>query len=282
MLGAKGQLGSFLCPQLRLYDHDVYEHSNTCSAPLSFDLTSTIEWSNFFSSYSVDCIINLRALTDVDACEVCPSTAFAINCSPHIALARSLSCLDTIPHIIYISTDQVYSGIGPHIEESPHPCNVYGSTKLMAELFIQQYPCTVLRTNYIGKSFVPSKMSLSDWIVNSLQTSQRISLFTDVFFSPLHISALAQSILKVVKSKTTGTYNLSATGSISKADFAIQLASYLQLPIDNASFSLSTSHSFKAKRPTDMSLCSDLFSQTFDLELPDISSQVVLCSLDYL
>ena len=103
-------------------------------------------------------------------------------------------------------------------------------------MLIQQYPCTVLRTNYIGKSFVPSKMSLSDWIVNSLQTSHRISLFTDVFFSPLHISVLAQSILQVVKSKTTGTYNLSAIGSISKADFAVQLASYLQLPIDCATF----------------------------------------------
>ena len=94
------------------------------------------------------------------------------------------------PHLIHISTDQVYSGNGPHLEINPNPVNVYGMTKLKGESIFDAMPSTVIRTNFFGKSLISKRKSFTDWLFNSVKAKESITVFNDVFFNPLSIRSL--------------------------------------------------------------------------------------------
>ena len=75
---------------------------------------------------------------------------------------------------IHLSTDQVYSGKGPHNENMTNPINIYGKTKLEGEKVIDIANSCIIRTNFIGKSLTKDKKSLTDWIHSSLINKQKI------------------------------------------------------------------------------------------------------------
>ena len=54
--------------------------------------------------------------------------------------------------LLHLSTDQVYSGKGPHRENFTYPINNYGKTKLKGERFVKKINGCILRTNFVGKS----------------------------------------------------------------------------------------------------------------------------------
>ena len=54
--------------------------------------------------------------------------------------------------LLHLSTDQVYSGKGPHRENFTNPINNYGKTKLKGEGFVKKINGCILRTNFVGKS----------------------------------------------------------------------------------------------------------------------------------
>ena len=51
--------------------------------------------------------------------------------------------------LIHISTDQLYSGEGPHIENKINPLNVYALTKRLGEIEASKVPSSILRTNFV-------------------------------------------------------------------------------------------------------------------------------------
>ena len=70
---------------------------------------------NLLKNNNLDVIINLVALTDLEKCEKDVASAFKSNVQTMEKLIASISSLNI--HLIHISTDQVYSGDGPHKEE---------------------------------------------------------------------------------------------------------------------------------------------------------------------
>ena len=98
---------------------------------------------------------NLIAETNVDLCETDPQLAWQANTS---IVKNLVECIKFIYQQTghnahqYISTDQLYNGIGPHIEESGDPINVYGLSKYAGELIAQQSRATILRTIFLKKS----------------------------------------------------------------------------------------------------------------------------------
>ena len=131
--------------------------------------------SKIFQKNLPDVIINLIALTDVDLCEKKYSEAEKVNSVIIKNIVNSLieTNLSDKIFLLHLSTDQVYSGKGPHRENFTNPINNYGKTKLKGEGFVKKINGCILRTNFVGKSLNYKKKSLTDWIFESLNKKKK-------------------------------------------------------------------------------------------------------------
>jgi len=264
ILGSSGLLGKRLTTYLKNLGYIVFEPSRKI-----FKLEDPIK--NIFDlivNEKIKTVINLVANTNVDYCEQNPLQAYQSNVQ---TLEKFINTFyKTKVHLIHISSDQVYFGEGPHSEENPNPCNVYAITKYLSEFVALKTNATILRTNFTGKSFLKSRYSFSDWIVNSIVNQKQINLFSDIYFSPLSIENLCYYIDVVIKSEIRGVYNLGSRDSISKSDFGCELIRHLGLDLGLVTITKSDHFERKANRPKDMSLNVNKFEDHFQLVLPTI------------
>ena len=274
VLGARGLLGTSLCPILAAKGHQILRQSRRPGLDLQFNPSDVCAWHAILSNYQPDIVINLAAATDVDRCESHPQWAYDANVSPVTSFVRGVREAAVEPHFVQISTDQLYNGDGPHVEDAVRPCNVYALTKLTAELALLNCSSTILRTNFFGASRTPERCSFSDWVVSSLRACERITVFNDVLFSALHLDYLCEIISQVILSPACGTFNFGTRDGISKADFAFELAHQLGLSTDNMQIGSLAERKLRAKRPLDMRLNSSRFETTFHASSPTMSDQI--------
>ena len=270
VLGSNGRLGKILCPFLKEAGHTVHKLFRIKDEN-GYPIKSNICLNDFLNTHKLDAIINLIALTDLEKCENDIFSAYKSNVQTMEKLISSISSLDI--HLIHISTDQVYFGNGPHIEGKVSPINVYGLTKYIAEILANSVNTTILRTNYIGKSPLKNKKSLTDWLYKSFINKSKITLYDNIIFSPLYVLDLCKYIEFILSHPVKGTFNLGSNGSISKAKFGLEFAKKLGLDAGNAIIS---NYNTKAnlKRPFDMSLNSYKFEKKFKIKLPTIEKTI--------
>jgi dTDP-4-dehydrorhamnose reductase len=164
-------------------------------------------------------VVHCAALTDVDACERDPAAAHALNADAPARLAAAAYALGA--RFVHISTDAVYDGERPgsHAEdEPPRPANVYAETKLEGErAVLAAHPeALVLRTNMHG--WTPSgRQSFSEAILRDLLAGERLTLFSDVRFSPLVVTDHARLIKRLAGH--SGVFNLGAADAVTKEEF---------------------------------------------------------------
>lgn len=274
ILGSQGLLGKRLSNYFRFLGYKLFLPSRE-----TLEKNKKKEILELIITQNIKTVINLIANTNVDNCEKFPLYAYQSNVKTLEGLVDIF--LKTGVHLIHISTDQVYSGNGPHSEKNTDPCNVYGITKYLSEKIALEVDATILRTNFSGKSLSKNRYSFSDWIVNSIKNQKQITLYEDIFFSPLSLTDLCRYIEIVVKSKNRGIYNLGSKNSISKAEFGKQLVKNLGIGSNLISISNSKKANFKAKRPLDMSLNIRKFEREFNLDLPTIHETNISISNDY-
>lgn len=274
VLGSNGRLGRKLCPFLKKKGHIVYEFFREKENKSTDNFLLNLE--KLLNNSRINVIINLVALTDINKCEIDINAAYNSNILTLKNIIPLIAKKDI--HLIHISTDQVYSGKGPHLENHISPLNVYGLTKYFSEIIASSVNSTILRTNYIGKSSTEKNISLSDWIYQSLINKSEITLFKNILFSPLYIDDLC-TILELVSIKQiNGTFNLGSRGHISKAKFGLRLAEGLDLNFKKVSLK---NYDSNIKRPLDMSLDCSKFEKNFEIILPDISKTVNNAIDDY-
>jgi dTDP-4-dehydrorhamnose reductase len=231
-------------------------------------------------------VVNLVAATNVDQCETQTDLAWAANAGVVAAIAEGILALGTDsatrPHLVHISTDQVYDGPGPHSEDEVHPINVYGLSKYTGELLAERVGATILRTNFFGRSHCAGRESFSDWLVRSLRDKTPITVFDDVKFSAIHIGTLCDFIARSIELRPAGIFNAGCRDGVSKAGFALALAHALDLPIDNIKVGTSASMVLKARRPLDMTLQVARLEAALDLQCPKIFHEIEHTSKEYL
>lgn len=278
--GASGMLGSTLAPALAGAGHQVISHGHSKSSELSQDLTDRDGTAGMIVDAAPEVVINLVALTNVDACQEDPHRAHLLNTRVVENIASALGGRPGA-HLIQISTDQVYDGEGPHGEDDVRLTNVYALTKYAGELAAALVPSTILRTNLFGRSQLPGRTSLSDWAIANLGQSKPIKVFTDVYFNPLNMTTLAKMIDRVVRQRHVGTFNLGSRGGMSKAEFAFQIAECFGFETGSMTRDVSTSMAFKAYRPSDMRMDCRRFEETFGVELPTLLDEVRALQKEY-
>jgi dTDP-4-dehydrorhamnose reductase len=281
VLGSQGMLGSSLVPYLQSRGYYVLTQGRKPGTDVCFDLTEKKRVISSLNEIGADVIINLAALTNVDECERNPHLAYLSNVNIIENLIEGIKNSQTDTHFIQISTDQVYDGLGPHTEQDVKLMNYYSFSKYAGELAASYIPSTILRTNFFGISQCSGRKSFSDWIVQSLINGEKITVFSDIFFSPLSFYTLIHMIELVINKKISGTYNLGSRGCINKADFAFTLADVLQISKDNLHIGSSAHANLAAYRPQNMCMDSSLFEKTFEINLPTIREEIESMKVDY-
>jgi dTDP-4-dehydrorhamnose reductase len=128
--GANGQLGSELQEHARNYSHFNFIFTDYGE----LDITDETAVGSFFSSHTLDYVINCAAYTSVDKAETDYERAKILNAEAVGILAKEAHRTD-IP-FIHISTDYVFDGknFKPYQEDDVvNPQSAYGKTKLDCE-----------------------------------------------------------------------------------------------------------------------------------------------------
>lgn len=286
VFGASGLLGVSLVPVLRACGHTVFAQSREPGADLHLDPSDRGAVAAALARHRPSAVINLVAATNVDQCEVQPELAWQANTSVVAAIVEGILALDgdpvSRPHLVHISTDQVYHGSGPHTEDEVHPINVYALSKYAGELLAERVGATVLRSNFYGRSRTEGRVSFSDWLVRSLRDKTPITVFEDVKFSAIHIDTLCNFIERSIVLRPAGIFNAGCRDGISKAGFAMALARAMGLPTENVRVGTSADVDLKARRPLDMTLKVARFEAEFHLQCPSMLSEIKHTSKEYL
>jgi dTDP-4-dehydrorhamnose reductase len=154
-----------------------------------------------------DVIVNLAAVTTVDACETDPARATRDNAlgAQHVALAAR-AC-DAV--VLHVSTDYVFDGMkgAPYDElDAPHPLSVYGRTKLAGEGFVRALlpQHFIVRTSYVygaGDDYASGALE-------RLRIGEGAGGIRDRIGSPTYVHHLAERLLPLVLTGRFGTYHL--------------------------------------------------------------------------
>ncbi|NLA94097.1 MAG: dTDP-4-dehydrorhamnose reductase, partial [Bacteroidales bacterium] len=192
---------------------------------IPLDITDKDAVESICSDYSIDCIVNCAAYTNVDKAEDEEKLAYRINAYAVGLLAEAAAARGAL--LIHISTDYVFKGINvrPYIEDQPtDPLGVYGRTKLAGEKALCESGCRfiILRTAWLyspyGNNFVKTIRRL---------TSERdsINVVFDQVGSPTYAADLAFAIFDIIENDKSqgceGIYHFSNEGVCSWYDFAV-------------------------------------------------------------
>jgi dTDP-4-dehydrorhamnose reductase len=189
------------------------------------DLSSGTAARRSIDRLAPDLVVHTAGLTNVEACEAAPEQAQRANVG--ISLNVAEACAAAGVRIVHISTDHLFSGDRPLVDEAawPDPVNVYGRTKAEAEArVLDAHPAAlVVRTNIFG--WGPAyRRSFSDVILEALRQREPITLFEDVFYTPILMETLAKAVHDLVAAGAQGILHVSGDERLSKHDFGRRLS----------------------------------------------------------
>jgi dTDP-4-dehydrorhamnose reductase len=280
--GATGLLGSTLVPWLRARGEQVATHARKASADYTADLSDRGETSAMLERVKPDVIINLVGLTSVERCQEQANESYLVNTRTVENLARWMQQAGPACHLIQISTDQVYDGPDVHVEDAVTLTNNYAFSKYAGELAAMLVTSTILRTNFVGRSKVASRESLTDWVYNSLTRKQQVQVLQDVYFNPLSMGTLVRMIALVMEKKPLGVFNLGSHEGMSKADFDFAFARELNFQTETMTRIDSAQAQFlKAYRPKDMRMDCSKFEQALGVKLPTLTDEIKNVAKEY-
>jgi dTDP-4-dehydrorhamnose reductase len=225
-------------------------------------------------------VINAAALTAVDRAEAEPSLAYAINEAAPAAMAAA--CAELGARLIHLSTDYVFDGAlrRPYRpDDLPHPCNVYGASKLAGEQRVREtrgLSHLILRTSWVyshlARNFFFTVLELA-------RRGGQLRVVVDQIGSPTSAWALSQAIWRVTRlPDCIGTAHFTDGAAISRHEFALGIlaaAAERGLPCGQVAVDAITSEQFSkenpavAPRPKYSALDATEFRAQLGVEAPD-------------
>jgi dTDP-4-dehydrorhamnose reductase len=193
VLGAKGQLGRCLSDQLVGTIHDV-----TLAAREDIDIADLEGAKAKLLTLNPDVVINASAYTAVDKAEEEADKANEVNNVAVGNLAQICGSINSV--LIHISTDYVFDGLAQTAyKESaqPNPQSVYGKTKLLGELAIQESGCNylIIRTAWVfseyGNNFLKTMLRLG-------VERDKLNVVGDQIGCPTYAQDIAKAIVTIL------------------------------------------------------------------------------------
>ena len=269
--GASGLLADYLIEACR--GQAQLATTSRFGGDRSCDLTDSAATSALIADLSPAVVIHAAGLTDVDRCEREPDLAFAVNRN---AAANMAAALNSSARFVFISTDQVYPDQpGPHAEGTAQPVNIYGKSKLGGErATLSHLGALVLRTNFFGRSRRSDRRSLSDFVIENLNARRPVTFFSDVQFSPLHMSTFSSLVAELVNKGATGVFNVGCREGKSKAEFALSIARHKGLATQMVRLGASSDVPGRAPRSHDLRLDVNSVEIVLGRSMPTLEEEI--------
>lgn len=283
ILGGHGLLGTVVASNLKDV-FQIFQMNNNQHERMKFDISERESFIRLVKENNFDSILNLIGANNVDKCEIDLMYSFEMNIKPIIFIVDCLEAIseDERPHLVHISTDHVYSGMGHQKESSANPCNQYARSKLKSEVIARKVRSTILRTNFFGKSLSNGKPSFTDWIFRALVEKKQIKGFSDVYFSPLSMTSIAFALKVVFEKELTGIFNLGSHEGMSKLEFITLFCDELGFSKSLISSINSAELKLIAPRSHDMRMDSMSFISTFSIDKFDLRTEIKRTAIEYL
>ena len=276
--GASGLLGLNLSLQM----HNAHEiigvdRSKLADVPFELikaDLLDADVVPYILDESQPDALIHCAANANVDACELDPDSASTLNGVLPGKLASA--CMDRNIRFLHISTDAVFDGTKEGIyteHDAPNPRSVYAQTKLDGEYAaLEANPsAAIARVNFFGWSLSGTK-SLAEFFFNNLAEGKEINGFDDVYFCPMFVGDLADTLIKMLGKSLSGRYHVVGSRAITKYQFGQAIADIfgfdagLITPISVSEAGLA------AKRSTNLRLSVHKLSTALGQDIPNFST----------
>ncbi|MFS8085752.1 MAG: dTDP-4-dehydrorhamnose reductase [Acidobacteriota bacterium] len=178
----------------------------------ALDIADETEVIATIDRYHPEVVVNCAAWTDVDACELNPERAQAVNARGPEALARACRRVGAL--LITISTDYVFDGEKDGFytqRDHPNPQSAYAVSKLAGEQRAQiaWARTMVIRTGYIfgsgGTNFLSS-------MVARAQRGEHLKVINDSYGTPTYAPHLADRLRRLAQLDLPGTYQVVNAG----------------------------------------------------------------------
>lgn len=179
------------------------------------DLTDRERVERMWQSIKPNAVIHCAALSRTKDCEQNPDEARRINVGVTEHLAQL--CQD-IP-FIFLSSGEVFDGrTGWYGEtDEPNPINVYGRTKLEAELAVLRNPGhTVVRIVLTAGTSVTGDKSFVEEMCRIAKAGKDVTLYADEFRCPLPAAVIARVVWELVVRTQPGLYHLGGSDRLSR------------------------------------------------------------------
>ena len=244
-------------------------------ATRQINLESVDHLAHTFRSLQPQIVIHTAGLTNVEECEANPGLAQHVNVDLSANVAHACAQLG-LP-LVHVSTDHLFSGDASLLDEA-HPVaprNVYGRTKAEAEIRVLQAcpQSLVIRTNFFG--WGPSyRRSFSDVVIDALRSGNELTLFEDVFYTPILIETAVLAVFDLVNLKASGTFHVVGDERISKFKFGIKVAEEFNLDRRFIKPGLLAQQVSLTPRPHDMSLSNKKTCQMLDRKLGGVAANL--------
>jgi len=272
--GAFGQLGYAL--QTTLSKNSDYELICTGRNILEgqegipIDIRNQVGLKEVINSTSPDLVVNLAAMTNVDACEKNPKLAGEINVAGLQHICDSFS-----GKIIQLSTDYVFDGkAGPYNEEDQVcPVSIYGKTKLAAEhiLLDSNLNNLVVRGNVLYDYSPQTNASFLNWVVLSLKEGKEIKVVEDQYNNPTWTQSMADIIYLCISNDINGIIHWGDADHLSRYDFSKKIAEKFSLDSSLIKPILTEELDQIARRPLQSGLIANKLINMLDVIPPSIN-----------
>jgi dTDP-4-dehydrorhamnose reductase len=239
-----------------------------------FDITCCSSIDRVLTDVKPDAVINTAAYTYVDLAEKNPELADAVNHEGAKNLAKM--CKKNKSILLHISTDYIFDGnqTTPYVETSEAaPINVYGATKRLGELGVQEQDdqAMILRVSGVfgnhGNNFVKTILRLA-------KEREVLRVVTDQTICPTPAKAIAETILQMLLNPHPGIYHYcgaEVTNWHAFAECIVDIARSLQYPVITQTIEKITTADYvtPAKRPLYSVLNCDHIHRVFGITQPD-------------
>ncbi len=261
--GNKGQLGKEFSKKLEEKGEEFFGFDFD-----TVDIASIDQVLNVYEQVKPDFVINCAAYNQVDIAERSEYDAYKANVLGIRNLAIAAEKFGG--YVVHYSTDYVFDGTKgePYFEtEEPNPLNVYGKSKLLGEMALEDETkkFLIFRVSWLygdgNQNFIAKMLQ---WAKNN----NELQIADDEISIPTYTGLVADCTLKSLARGLSGLYHLTNTGHCSRFEWAKEIARIANLP--NKIIPVSKNiFNLPAKRPDFSAMSNLLLSSELKMEFPE-------------
>ncbi len=226
VLGARGQLGRDLSPQLTALGEVI----PLTRADIDLQCMSQQIIVSAFAAIRPDIVVNCAAYNLVDDAEADTATPFAVNARGVHSLA--IGCAEVGARFVHFSTDYVFGKETqraiPYAEDDPTgPLSIYGASKEAGERYAQTAcpNCLIIRTCGLygvwgsggkGRNFVETMLRLA-------RQGKLLRVVNDQRCTPSYTADVARASVRLIAGGATGVVHAVNAGDCSWYEFAAEI-----------------------------------------------------------